>query len=447
MKPAKPTRKAKPEFPKEITVPGIHGISAKIYRTVQKKKDKDGQEQDYVSFVLAYSLLGKRRLEAFADLGEAEGAAEAAVKRIANGEQLVLELTNSDRMVYLRSIDTLKELSDPPALDKVCRTHVDALKALRGLGSIIDACTEYAKRHGSIASRILVPDAVKEMIEQEEKQQDGKRKRAWVKLLKTHLKTKFAEDFNQQVHTVEPAHINAWLAKLDCAERTKKNIRDTVKHFFKWCRGRGYIAKDADPMADVMDFRKRKRGKIHILTPEELGKLLATADDEMVPYLALRAFAGLRDAEATAIDWSHIDLNGGWITITEEVAKLTDDDDGTRRLIPVRPCLKSWLKDYVKPSGKVYPHAYSSKQIAELCENAKVSWKRNCLRHSYISYAVAESNDIPAVAIHSGNSPAIIRKHYLQVVKPDAAKEWFNIVPVEAVPAGKIEQMPKAAVG
>src|SRR5262249_3965332 len=160
----------------------------------------------------------------------------------------------------------------------------------------------------------------------------------WVKLLKCHVENKFAKSplfITQHVHKVEPSDIGRWLADLPGAERTKKNIRDTVQHFFKWCRGRGYIPKDAEPLADVQDYRKRKRGKIDIITPDELKKLLDSASSEMLPYIALRAFAGLRDSEAAAIDWRHVDLNEGWITVTEEVAKQSDDSDGLRRLIPI----------------------------------------------------------------------------------------------------------------
>jgi cell division septum initiation protein DivIVA len=56
----------------------------------------------YPTYLISYSLLGKRKMESFADLDEAKGAAEAAIKRIANNEQRVLDLKNEDRDVYLR---------------------------------------------------------------------------------------------------------------------------------------------------------------------------------------------------------------------------------------------------------------------------------------------------------------------------------------------------------
>jgi hypothetical protein len=71
----------------------------------------------------------------------------------------------------------------------------------------------------------------------------------------------------------------------------------------------------------------------------------------------------------------------------------------------------------------------------------RMVWKKNGLRHSYISYRVAECADVARVADESGNSPAIIRSNYLRRVKPDQAKEYFGIMPAVAVPAGKVARM------
>src|SRR5262245_3435709 len=87
-----------PEFPYTVKVTGIGGVSATIYRQEQLK----GSEK-YESFALSYSLLGKRKQQRFADFNEAKTAGEAAVKRIANGEQAALELRNSDRYEYQRA--------------------------------------------------------------------------------------------------------------------------------------------------------------------------------------------------------------------------------------------------------------------------------------------------------------------------------------------------------
>ncbi len=56
-------------------------------------------------------------------------------------------------------------------------------------------------------------------------------------------------------------------------------------------------------------------------------------------------------------------------------------------------------------------------------------WKHNALRHSYISYRVAQVQNVAQVALEAGNSPQMIFQHYRELVQPDAAKAWFAIMP------------------
>ncbi len=56
-------------------------------------------------------------------------------------------------------------------------------------------------------------------------------------------------------------------------------------------------------------------------------------------------------------------------------------------------------------------------------------WKHNALRHSFISYRVAETQDVAKVSLEAGNSPQIIFKNYRELVQPKEAKAWFAINP------------------
>jgi len=47
----------------------------------------------------------------------------------------------------------------------------------------------------------------------------------------------------------------------------------------------------------------------------EMQQLLATVDGDMRRAVALGAYAGLRVAEAAALDWADVDLEGRWITV------------------------------------------------------------------------------------------------------------------------------------
>ena len=62
-------------------------------------------------------------------------------------------------------------------------------------------------------------------------------------------------------------------------------------------------------------------------------------------------------------------------------------------------------------------------------EIAEFKWKHNALRHSFISYRVAQVQNVAQVALEAGNSPQMIFQHYRELVRPDAAKAWFGLMP------------------
>jgi integrase len=112
----------------------------------------------------------------------------------------------------------------------------------------------------------------------------------------------------------------------------------------------------------------------------------------------------------------------------------------SRRLVPIQDNLKRWLKPYRKASGHICDYVNTSNQIDKLAavvdkklkekdSTAVFAWKRNALRHSYISYRVAETQDVAKVSLEAGNSPQMIFQHYRELVRPEAAKAWFGLMP------------------
>ncbi len=67
--------------------------------------------------------------------------------------------------------------------------------------------------------------------------------------------------------------------------------------------------------------------------------------------------------------------------------------------------------------------------LRELSATTKVIWKNNALRHSYISYRVAETGDVNRTALEAGNSAAMIFSNYRELVTPQEAEKWFSILP------------------
>lgn len=429
----------KANFPKTLSVKGIPGITAKIYK---QQREKGGAK--YVSFILAYSLLGKRKLEAYSDLAAAERAGEDAILRIAEGQQGILELSNRERDAYLRSKDLIAPFNVD--LETACRAYAEMRAILNGTGSPAEAARFFMKHHAKELPRITVKAAVEKCLAQ--CRADGKSKGRMHQL--EHYLNAFADDMNVEVSELTPGIVSRYLTAMEVGERTKKNARDVIGFFGRWLVLHGYVERGASLVEGVQKY-SMKPGEIHIFTPGEVSKLIEHADARLLPYIVIGAFAGLRGAEIQRLDWSEVDLQDGFIEVTAEKSK-TD----TRRLVPVKPNLAAWLQEHRKKSGPVCPFKNVVNQLMKLVakvnktlpkdatDKEKMQWKKNALRHSYISYRVAECADVARVADESGNSPAVIKSNYLKRVKPDASKEWFNVMPA-GVAGEKIAQIPIAA--
>jgi integrase len=160
--------------------------------------------------------------------------------------------------------------------------------------------------------------------------------------------------------------------------------------------------------------------------------MLAVADVAIIPALAIAAFAGLRLAEVSRLDWREVRLSEKLIVVGAENAKTA-----ARRLVPISDNLVAWLSPHAKRFGSVNPCDEQAENVGNAlgdrferaAARAKVAWKRNGFRHSYISYRVATLKDVPAVALECGNSPQVIFSNYRALATDAEAKAWFSILP------------------
>ena len=163
--------------------------------------------------------------------------------------------------------------------------------------------------------------------------------------------------------------------------------------------------------------------EVTIFAPDEMRKLLAAANGYMLPFVAVGGFAGVRNKEIRRLTWDKVGAE--FIDIKAGQAKTR-----SRRLVPIQPCLAAWLKPHRQTSGDLFPPGKNiENEIKRLAADAGVTWKRNALRHSFVSYRMQILKNESAVALEAGNSPTMIFKNYRELVTDDAAKEWFSIFP------------------
>lgn len=215
------------------------------------------------------------------------------------------------------------------------------------------------------------------------------------------------------------AQVEAWIRSLDIGPVSRESYRRNVSVLLEFGRRRGYLREN--PAADIK-IRRRPEGEVSILTPEELRNLLSTAAPEIVPYVAICAFAGLRPSEAASLLWSDIHLDTMQIEVRARHSK-------TRRyrLVPIQPNLGEWLIRFRRDDGPVY---YSRRKFREAYKAARIGdWKMDILRHSYGTYRLPILKSADALALEMGNSPDVIFRHYRRPMNEVTASAYFDLRP------------------
>jgi integrase len=209
---------------------------------------------------------------------------------------------------------------------------------------------------------------------------------------------------------------------------SRNHIRTLLWTFFGYAKAQKLCLENP-----VVATQKAKQVEtpVGILTPEQLGKVLCNVGQELVPFIAIGAFAGLRVAELIRLDWAQVDLADGYIEVTAKNAK-----SARRRVVKILPALDAWIRPLAKLSGPIVPWARflpSYRIGAAIVAAGLKEWPRNGLRHSYASYHIAHFKDAAALALEMGHTTtSLIFHHYRQVVREAQAEKYWNILPAGA---------------
>jgi len=370
---------------------------------------------------VAYHLGGKRHRLHHNDLQKAIAEAEAKAAQLSRGDVDAVQITGRDRLVYGRALEAVKQFDLP--LDAVAIDYSEARKLLHGV-PLIDAVRFYTRHHDGGIRRKAVADAVDEMIA-------AKRARGVSDVYLRDLRYRlgvFKEAFNCDVRAIGPDDVANFFDRLKLSPRSYNNFLRTLRTFFGFGQRHGWLSKEAD-LLDRVEKRSEKRLPVDIFTSSELVGLLKNASPEATLCVALAAFAGLRSAEILRLDWTDIERRPGFIEVAAHKAKTA-----TRRIVPVSGNLCHWLAIAPRDGARVWPHSKDGffKAVRRAADNASIIWKQNALRHSFISYRLAEIQDVNRVSLEAGTSPQMIFRHYRELATPEQAQTWFSIVPIAA---------------
>ena len=370
--------------------------------TVRRYRDSN---RPHFRFVVNYRQAGKRKRKFF----ETEEAAKSEA---------------AFRNAELRR-NGIAHAEFPEALRVMAQECASRLSEYKKAGSdspplTIKDATDYLIAHLKASEKSCsAVQLVKELVAA--KENDGASQRH-LDDLRSRLNI-FADKFDgQPVATITSAEIDDWLRSLPVSAVTRNHYRRLIVLAFNFAMQRGYAKENA---AERTAKAKERSGDIGILTVTQAARLLESATPEVLPYIAIGLFAGLRRAEIERLDWSEIDFESGLIEVTAEKAK-----GARRRLVTMQSNLREWLLPIRKHKGSI-----TSENFRKHFEQARVTsgilkWPDNALRHSFASYHLAHFKNAASTALELGHHDSRVTfAHYRELVKPKDAERYWNIRP------------------
>ncbi len=360
-----------------------------------------------LKFVVSGRENGKRTRRFFTTKGEADTYAQA-------------------KNIELRNKGT--EGAEFPSWLRVMAEDCNARLAQRGR-TIKDA-TEFFLRHLVASEKsCTASELVTKLIAA--KQTDGASER-YLSDLRGRL-TRFADDLNGQVvATITTAQIDDWLRGLKLSATSRNNYRRVLILSFNFAKQGGYAT---DNPAETTARAKPRNEAPGILTVSATARLLENATPDLLPYLALGAFAGLRRAELQRLDWQEINFDDGLIEVMAKKAKTA-----RHRFVRMQPNLREWLLPVRKHSGAVLCDNFRRRFDETRVAAGIAEWPDNALRHSFASYHLAHFRDAAALALEMGHANSgMIFEHYRELVRPKDAERFWSIRP--AASGSKVVRM------
>ena len=230
------------------------------------------------------------------------------------------------------------------------------------------------------------------------------------------------------ISLITRSELEDYFSESEWMPRTRMNYIVTLSTLFTFAQERDYCATNPAAKLDRPILEDRPVGILKIEAVLALLKTAVIRNPAMVPALTIGLFAGLRRSEICSLDWSEVNVRAGTIEVKGAKAKTRQ-----RRIVHLCDALKKWLAPNAKSAGPVTASPCDDVfggHLRELVVQAGVvDYPHNGIRHSYGSYHYELHRNEQLTASEMGNSPAVIFRHYRDLVSPADAKQYFSITP------------------
>jgi integrase len=312
---------------------------------------------------------------------------------------------------------------------------IRARKTLAEYGKTINDAAEFLVAHLKAVERsCTVAALVDEVIAKKKKECRHGRPASGDYLVDLNVRLgRFKKDFGERMAaTITSEEVENWLDSLkdkktgeNLSRLSRSNYARALAVMFAYAVKRKYATQN--PFKEIS--KPTGGTKPEVLTVEQTARLLEVASPEMLPYIAIGAFAGLRASEIERLDWRDINFD------ENEIAVNSESKSGERH-VDMLPNLREWLLPLRKHSGKITPENFRKHFDAAREAAGLVPWPDNALRHSFGSYHLKHFGNDALTRLQMGHwrDSTVLFGHYRRAVTRRNAERYWKLVPkVKAV--------------
>jgi hypothetical protein len=230
---------------------------------------------------------------------------------------------------------------------------------------------------------------------------------------------------DRPIDRIRSDEIEDFLDSKKATARRRINLRSEIITLFRYTQNRlRALPRDRKTEAELVEKDQTKRKPVETFSPEEFEAFIGAVRPEWLPWLVLGGLAGIRtDGEIFRIRWESFKWDKRIIDLEPAITKINE-----RRHVPLCDRLIDLLMPVRREFGPVINQKKPEDETKRLARITGIQWRRNALRHSFCSYRIAITGDIPLVSTESGNSVQMIKRCYWDVKHFDEGLRWFGII-------------------
>ena len=222
------------------------------------------------------------------------------------------------------------------------------------------------------------------------------------------------------VNSISPSDLEEFIQQRSSTVSTRATLISRFAALFGFAERRGYLSHNPVKRLERIAIDPRPP---RILTPAEADELLNITlkhEPQMLAYIVLGLFAGIRSAELDRIKWEDVEIERGFVRIDASASKVRK-----RRLVTLEPVAVHWLR---KVTHFVISPEKKSRRLQVIgWRMGWQTWEHNILRHSAASFLISLHKDAGLVSTMLGNSPAILLSRYTELVSPEDSEQFWAI--------------------